>query len=276
MPSPPLLDAPPDSRYNLQKVVKKRMNEILLRTSLATLAALVGGGIGVAAGAATGRLDALVPAAAGALLAVTAVSLLPEAAHLLPAPELVLALLSGYALFYLIGRYVFPLCPACASSRMDARAVGRLEGTAVLLAVALTLHSVMDGVAVAAGQHMQHASDLPLFLAVSFHKLPEGLALAALLLRAGYAPRAALLWTTGVELTTLAGGVLGAWFLRGMPLFWLGALLAHVAGGFLYLVLHALLDGAPARPRASQVGYGTLGFGAVALLLWGLQRFAGN
>lgn len=246
------------------------MSEVLWRAAVATLVAMIGAGMGVAAQAATGRTNALVSAAGGALLAMTLVSLLPEASHLITLPELALGVASGYGLLYLIGKYVFPICPACAATTMETRAAHRLEGAAVLLALAVTFHAVMDGIAVALGYEEHVVIGLPLLIAVSFHKFPEGLALSSLLLRAGYSAGAALAWTLGIELTTLVGAVLGVWFFHGISTFWLGLLLAHAAGGFLYLALHALVGSAPGR--ATQMGYGGLGFATVAVVLWSLRR----
>jgi zinc transporter ZupT len=249
------------------------VSDLLLRATLATLVAIVGGGIGVLAGTLLGRITALVGTAAGALLAVTLVSILPEAAHRLPHAGFVLAVVSGYLLLFLIGKYVFPICPACAGEAMKARAAARQRGGVVaLLAFVVTLHSVIDGMAVAVGHKLHESDDLPLLFAVSLHKLPEGLALAALLLRAGWAPRAALIGTVVIESTTLLGAALGQATLGGLSPFWLGALLAHAGGGFIYLALHTLLAAAPVREKAAQISYGTLGFASVALLLWGLQR----
>ena len=59
----------------------------------------------------------------------------------------------------------------------------------------------MDGVAVVVGDAVAGRPNLALLLAVSFHKFPEGLALALLLLGAGYSRRTALLWTLGIEST---------------------------------------------------------------------------
>ncbi len=250
------------------------MHDILVRTTIATAVAILGGVLGVLIGRASQRFGALVNAAAGALLAVTLISLLPEAAEFIALPELILAVASGYAVFFLVGKYVSPLCPACAAGHIDAHTPVHFGRMTVLLVIALTLHSLMDGVAVAAGHGLHHGSDMSLLFAVSFHKLPEGLALAALLLGAGYTPRTALLWTIGIEMTTQVGGLLGIFALRNVPAFYLGATLAHVGGGFLYLVLHPLLGRSVARGKASQIGYGTLGFASVALLLWSLNRLS--
>src|SRR5437588_167719 len=44
-----------------------------------------------------------------------------------------------------------------------------------------------------------------------------------------------------VEATTLLGGVIGYFFLAKASTFWLGLIMAHVGGGFLYLAVHAVL-----------------------------------
>ena len=72
-----------------------------------------------------------------------------------------------------------------------------MQANAVLLMAALAVHSTLDGVAVAVGDPTSGHAGPTMLLAVSLHKLPEGLALALLLLGAGYARRAALLLDLG-------------------------------------------------------------------------------
>jgi len=48
-------------------------------------------------------------------------------------------------------------------------------------------------------------------------------------------------WVAAVEATTLLGGVIGFFFLANVSTFWLGLIMAHVGGGFLYLAAHAVL-----------------------------------
>ena len=176
------------------------MTFLLLRSTLATLIAFGGGALGVALGqVAPRRLTLLVYAAMGALLAVTVFDVLPDAKSLLSWPAFLLASASGYALFWALGKYVYHLCPACSVGAFDQATTARLGQTVVLLMIALGLHSAMDGVAVVVGDTVAGRPNLAVLLAVSFHKFPEGLALALLLLGAGYGRRTALLWTLGIE-----------------------------------------------------------------------------
>lgn len=222
------------------------MDSILLRTTIATLVAFAGGALGVALGrVASRRLTLLVLLAAGGLLLVTLGDVLPEAKEHLGWPEFLGAVASGWGLFWLVSRVVHPICPACAGAALDTGTRERLHKDAILLMVALAIHSTVDGLAVAAGDGVHGRANLPVLLAVSFHKLPEGLALALLLLGAGYRRSAALGWTFAVEATTELGGLLGLGALPSVSPFWLSLVFAHVGGGFLYLV--ALTAGALGR-----------------------------
>src|SRR6478672_8916348 len=116
---------------------------VLLRATIATLIAVVGGGIGVAlGGVGPRRLAALIYAATGALLAVACCDVLPEAKEALSWPAFGLAAPSGYALFLLIGRFISPVCPSCARVAFDEETRLHLGRTAGLLMAALSLHSL--------------------------------------------------------------------------------------------------------------------------------------
>jgi ZIP family zinc transporter len=100
----------------------------------------------------------------------------------------------------------------------------------------------MDGLALALGKEAEMAGsmDASLLMAICIHKVPEGLALCALLLAAGYSRAAALGWVAAVEATTLLGGAIGLWVMPQISDAWLNLLLAHVGGGFIFLAMHAV------------------------------------
>ena len=257
------------------------MTDLLLRSTIATLAAFLGGGLGaLLGGAAAQRLQALVYAAMGALLAVTAFDVLPDAKNLLTWPEFLLAGASGYGLFWLVGKYVAHICPACAIGAFDPVTTTRLGQTTTLLMIALSLHSAMDGVAVVVGDRMAVHPNLALLCAVSFHKLPEGLALALLLIGGGYSRGAAFGWTIAVESMTEVGALGGILGLGHAPTLVLGLVFAHIGGGFVYLigsVLGAFLKPAGAqRTKNGATQFALSGGAAFTLmsgLIWGLHRW---
>lgn len=249
-------------------------SSVLLHTTFAALVACAGGALGVClAGGATWRLGTLVYAAMGALLAVTLFDVLPDAASVLSGPAFALAALSGCGLFWLIARFVAPVCPACAISELGTGTALGVGRAALLLAAAMTVHSAMDGLAVAVGDAGR--TNPALLAVVTLHKLPEGLALALLLRGAGWRRRDALLWTAAIESATIAGGLLGVFGLRGASPVLLAVLMAHVGGGFLFLAASTvgLFARAPRLPGRSVWVGGSLAFTLTALLLWGVHAW---
>jgi zinc transporter, ZIP family len=199
------------------------------------------------------RLCRLISLAAGTLLGVTLFSIIPESYSALPLFQLILALVSGYLVFFLVSKYVFHVCPACAASHFDEATTHRFSEIATAMVIALGLHSTMDGLALALGKESDLAGglDLSLLLAICVHKIPEGLALCALLLAAGFKRTRALGWVAAVEATTLLGGVIGIWVAPHVSNLLLDTVIAHVGGGFIYLAVHAVFGELLKHSRAA-------------------------
>jgi zinc transporter ZupT len=208
------------------------------RVALAFVLAVAGGAVSALVGVSHQRLCGLISLAAGTLLGVTLFTILPEAARAMAWWKLLLTLGSGYVVFLLVSRYVFHVCPACAASHFDEATTHRFSEIASALIIALGLHSTLDGLALAAAPGKTYAS---MMLAICVHKVPEGLALGALLLGAGFKRATTVAWVAVVEATTVLGGVAGVFWLRAATPFWLDALLAHAGGGFVFLAAHAIL-----------------------------------
>jgi zinc transporter ZupT len=216
---------------------------ILWQVTSAYVFALVGGAISGLLQLGHKPLCALISFAAGTLLGVTLFAILPESLGNSSWWAVALAAATGYALFFVISKYVHHICPACAASHFDEDAARHFSQIATALIVALAIHSTTDGLALGIGReiHAATAAKWSLFLALCIHKVPEGLALGSLLIGAGFQRPFALSWVAAVEATTLLGGAIGFFFLANAPLFWLGLIMAHVGGGFLYLAVHAIL-----------------------------------
>ena len=219
----------------------------------------------------------------GALLAVTVFDVLPDAKALLTWPEFLGAGVSGYVLFWAIGKYVYHLCPACSVGAFDQATTARLGESVLLLMIALGLHSAMDGIAVVVGDRIAGRPNFALLFAVSFHKLPEGLALALLLLGAGYERRKAFWLTVAIESATEGGALLGIFGLVHAPLLVLGLIFANVGGGFIYLIGSTLgLFTRQAHTSRTQKGAtpfalsGSAAFTLTAGLIWLFRHWMGG
>jgi ZIP family zinc transporter len=242
---------------------------ILLRSGVATAAAMVGGGIGASIKhLAHSTLCGMVSLAAGALLAVTAIHIVPEAATTISStglpgwPIVAVSTAAGLGVFFLIGKYVYYMCPACAATASE-RQEGYLR-LGVLMIVTLALHSTMDGLAIAAG-YAQHDMVLGalVLVAVSYHKVPEGLALVSVCRLAGWSRWRALLTTLAVELSTALGAFVGVRALHGASSLAVGVTLGFIAGSFLYTVGFATLREMLVHERGSIVAYALMGAASI-------------
>src|SRR5882724_5480223 len=242
------------------------MANTLWQVIAAYIFALAGGSISASLRLEHKPLCALISFAAGTLLGVTIFAILPESFGACPWWAGLLALVTGYALFFFLSKYVHHVCPACAASHFDADATKHFSEIASALIVALAIHSTTDGLALGIGQEAQSttAGQWSLFSALCIHKIPEGLALGSLLIGAGFQRARALGWVAAVEATTLLGGMIGFFFLANTSSFWLALFMGHVGGGLLYLAAHAVLaelfkHGKGLVPKSFSRGVGLIG-----------------
>ena len=249
------------------------MANTLWQVAAAYIFAVAGGSISASLHLEHKPLCALISFAAGTLLGVTIFAILPESFGACPWWAVLLALITGYALFFFISKHVHHVCPACAASHFDADATRHFSEIATALIVALAIHSTTDGLALAIQGEVPAigATKWSLFFALCIHKVPEGLALGSLLIGAGMKRGAAVGWVAAVESTTLLGGVIGYFFLTNISILWLGLIMAHVGGGFIYLATHAVVGEMLKHGKKLVLTSFALGVALIALLNVGLR-----
>ena len=165
--------------------------------------------------------------------------MLPELAQSLgwiPAAGWIVA---GAAALWLIDRYVYPVCPACAPGHDHDHCEPRLHGFAMPLLAAAALHSALDGWTVMAGQQ-QLALGTAVVFGIAAHKVPEGLALGVIARASLTSPLAALAWCVTAQSATLVGAGLESLVAPYFGTHGITALLALAGGSFLYLGGHAV------------------------------------
>jgi len=249
------------------------MANMLWQVVAAYIFAVAGGLISASLRLEHKQLCALISFAAGTLLGVTIFAILPESFGACPWWAVLLALITGYALFFFISKHVHHVCPACAASHFDADATRHFSEIATALIVALAIHSMTDGLAlgIQGEAPATGATKWSLFLALCIHKVPEGLALGSLLIGAGFSRISALGWVAAVEATTLLGGVIGYFFLTEISTLWLGLIMAYVGGGFVYLAIHAVLGEMLKHGKKLVLTSFALGVALIAVLNVGLR-----
>jgi zinc and cadmium transporter len=146
-------------------------------------------------------LDAMLAFAAGFMIAVAMIDLLPEALARGGHVAAVVAL-GGYLAVHLTQHVIGTHFHFGEETHQVSEAVS------VAALAGLLLHTFVDGVAVASGFGIGGAVGALVFTAVILHKLPEGLAISSLFLAAGQGKGRALLAACALGAATIAGVVL--------------------------------------------------------------------
>jgi len=139
---------------------------------------------------------------AGFMLAAAFIRMLPESVHV---PHAFIFVLLGYFGVHLFEHTVAPHFHFGEEIHTEAF----LRPSAAYLAVlGLGVHTLFDGVAITAGFMIGPTLGLLLFLAVLLHKLPEGFAIASIMLATGHSRSAAILAGAALGALTLLGALL--------------------------------------------------------------------
>lgn len=225
---------------------------------LALLAALAGGALPMILHLTHARLQVAVSFVAGLMLGLALVAMLPHAIkHLVSIWQSVLWLLTGFVVMFLLQRFLpfhhhdviegNPLEPCGHPHSLAERSARSLSWVGV--ALGLSLHSVFDGLAMAAAvvagaKANTHALGLGAALAVILHK-PFGAMAISTLMVANRASRSSQGFVNlAFALVTPLGALLfflGAGHLAQSEPAWLGAALAFCAGTFLCIACADLL-----------------------------------
>jgi zinc transporter ZupT len=169
--------------------------------------------------------------AAGYLLSVTLVRIIPESMEAMGGEANAMWVLGGYLLVHVMEHSI-----TLHFHYGEETHTGGSPLSGVLALVGLSLHSLMDGVAIAAALSM-HSNLGPLVvLGILFHRIPEGGTIASIFLVNGFGNRGALLASGTLALAALVGSA-GQTMLN-LPT---GPILGLTAGLTLYVASSDLL-----------------------------------
>ena len=171
----------------------------------------------------------------GLLVVVALFGLLPELGRAMGWVTALGLAAAGYFLLALLDRMGVPVCPSCSHGG---------EYLAALIG-AVAVHALVDGWSmVAVSAAAPGAVSVAVSTAVMVHKVPEGLALGALVRPAVGTHWGAVALCALAEFPTVLGGVIGLW---AVPAEWVNYPLAVAMGTFLFLGSHAVRTRAEAR-----------------------------
>lgn len=211
-------------------------------------------------------LPRLISFSTGTLLGAALLGMIPHAAKELQVAVIAPVLLAGLVSFFVLEKLL--VWRHCHKYECDVHA-----SSGALLFVGDAFHNFVDGVVIASAFLHSTALGLTVALSTVAHEVPQEIGEFMVYLRGGWSRRRALLLNALTSLTSVAGAILGYFFLRQMR--FVGPyLLAFAAAGFLYV---ALADLIPAQRGRTSIGHTLLdlilvaaGIGVIAALVPGL------
>lgn len=172
----------------------------------------------------------------GALIGAAFLHLIPGAVERTPIGA-GWALLCGLLLFIAIEHIVVVRAhPHPQHHRID-----RAETIGLVGFTALLVHSLVDGLAIAAGFRASPELGLAAAIAVIAHEVPEGVTSVSLFSSAGYDRRLTLLLAAAVAIATPGGALISWYWTAHISQETLAVLLAFAAGSFIYVATADIL-----------------------------------
>jgi len=228
----------------------------------AFLSALVGGLVALRAVRSVGLIIA---AGAGIRIGAAYFELIPESVeHLAGSLDLAMIYTAlGFLAFYAIEKLTALHVGHETASELDHGDVAH-QHVGFLGAVGMSLHSFLDGVALAAGLTVGGGLGLVIAVVVVVHRFSDGIGIVSLLLASRMSTRDTYRWVAFVAVAPVLGVIVG--LLLPVPDVVLGGMLAVFAGFFLYIGAAELLPEAHRSDRSRWVVGATLaGVGAIYL-----------
>jgi zinc transporter, ZIP family len=239
----------------------------VLVSASAFLSALAGGLVAMRAVRSVGLLIAF---GAGIRIGAAFFDLIPESVEHLGSLEMaMIATAVGFLAFYAIEKLTAVHVGHETAAELDhGEAAHRHVG--LLGAIGMSLHSLLDGVALAAGLTVGGGLGLVIAIVVVVHRFSDGIGIVSLLVASRTPQREIFRWVALVAIAPVVGAIIG--LLLPMPDEALGWLLGIFAGFFLYIGAAELLPEAHRSDRSRWVVAATLA-GVVAI--YAVSVFAG-
>jgi zinc transporter ZupT len=239
---------------------------------LATLAAALGALLGLSLTGLHRGARLVASFSGGLLLGVAVFGLLPEVVSEIGWTAATVLSALGYGLLMLVDRHVYPICPSCSHDHDHDACDTTLHGFAAPLILATAFHAFLDGWSIATSQWAgTDGLGVALPLALALHKIPEGVALGAILRASVRSRVAAFGLCLLTESATLLGAGSGLVMAPKLGVRWLHYPLAIAGGCFFYLGFHAVHAEWRRRKTWSAVVPGVTGAAGAALLQRGVQ-----
>ncbi|MBW1984634.1 MAG: ZIP family metal transporter [Deltaproteobacteria bacterium] len=213
------------------------MDPFIWIVMIAIAGPVIGSAIGIIRMPTFGYICNMLCFAAGVMLAISFLELIPESIAVSSAGISVLGLVIGALSMYALDKIIPHIHP-----RLCAQEQGcNLERTSVYLILGMFLHNFPEGMAIAIGSVTETKVSITIALAIAIHNIPEGICTSAPYYHSTGKRMQAFLLSTCTAIPILLGYVTARYFFQQLPAQVIGLLISATAGLMIYITVDELI-----------------------------------
>jgi len=229
------------------------MEPIIIILIISVLGPVIGSFIGVVGRPKEGSVNKMLAFAAGTMIAISFLELIPEAIGISSVFHVVVGIVLGSIIILLLDTFIPHIHP-----EGNLQEQGRhLKRTAVYLLVGIFLHNIPEGMAIAIGEVTNIRTALMIALAIAIHNIPEGVCTSAPYYFVTKNRVKAFFLSASTAIPIVIGFFLATFLFRYLSHSFVGIILAMTAGVMIYISADELIPTA-CNKRGKCWSHGTI------------------
>jgi ZIP family zinc transporter len=213
------------------------MDPVVFIVVISVLGPIVGSGLGVLKRPSFNYICNMLCFAAGVMLAISFLELIPESIHLASIGLCVVGLVVGSLVMYGLDRLIPHIHPQLCSQEQGCN----LERTSIYLLLGIFLHNFPEGMAIAIGSVTELRVSIVIALAIAIHNIPEGICTSAPYYHSSGARLKSFMLSSSTAVPILMGYLLARYIFQNIPAPVIGFIIGATAGLMIYITADELI-----------------------------------
>lgn len=241
------------------------MNTLMLILAISVAGPVLGSLIGVIKRPSPRFMADMLSFAAGVMLAISFLELLPEAIKFSTVGLSIFGLVAGALVLYCVDKIIPHIHPSLCSQEQG----GNLEKTAVFLIMGIFIHNFPEGMAIALGAVSGIGGGLAVGIGIAVHNIPEGICTSAPYYYCTKKRMKSFLLSSATAVPVILGFFFAKYMASALFQSYIGILMAATAGFMIYISADELIPSAFSLSNTHDVIFSLLA-GVCLVLLLGL------
>ena len=213
------------------------MDPVVFIVVISVLGPILGSGLGVLRRPSFNYICNMLCFAAGVMLAISFLQLIPESIHIGSIGVCVAGLVVGALMMFGLDKIIPHLHPELCSQEQGCN----LERTSIYLILGIFLHNFPEGMAIAIGSVTEVRVSIVIALAIAIHNIPEGICTSAPYYHSTGARLKSFLISSSTALPILMGYLLARHIFQNIPEPVVGFIIGATAGLMIYITADELI-----------------------------------